>query len=168
MKYVVLLALLATLLVSCGGNPKATQIEPLLIQSTDAPAGDTIGPVQTSAQSMLMYFDLPANKEMRHQEIFKNGKRDGWATVFLYPSATDQEKVYSTFVQGLGSDAHPIDGLGERAMGTEFVPGDAGYDPDITFVRCGAIVFIRMSVPTADVVAYAKRLDQRLTPVLCQ
>lgn len=164
----IVLAFVAALLISCGGNSKASQIESLLIQPADIPAGDTAGSVQTSATSMLMYFDLPPNKEMRHQEVLRDGKRDGWTTVFLYPSAADQDAVYRKFVEGLGTDAHSIAGLGEKAMGTDYVPGDDGFDPDITFVRCGAVVFVRVTTPTQAAIDYAKRLDQRITPVLCQ
>lgn len=177
MKTWIVLGILAALLCACGGTaavptpaPTVAQaIGPLLIQTADIPPGDTADPVQSEVSGLLMYFNLPPKRELRHQELFKDGKRDGWTTVFLYPSTTDQKLVYQNFVTQIGDTGHPLDGIGEQSFGDEPTTDSSGSINDMVFVRCGAIAFISWDSPSMQTATdYAKRLDQRLTPILCK
>lgn len=178
-----LLIVALVLLAACGGDPapipqwqSATAVptavpldqvdlEPLLIQSGDLPAG--LSGAQVKDEAPAMFAGVPHPTKAIDQRFQRAGDTAGGITVLLYQSDADRDVAYADVVKGLGKGAVAQNGVGERAMAVnntdllEFV--------DLTFVRCHAVVHIRFSGTSepSDAAAYAKRLDKRLSSVVC-
>jgi hypothetical protein len=155
----IILGALAALLAGCGGA--ASKIESAMILPGDFPSDMQPGPMQTKAGG-LMFFNLPSADVVRYQEIFRGSELIGNIAVFVYPAAATRNTIYQTFVDGLGTDGHAVRNIGDQAAAQDSGDGLA----DLTFVRCTALVFVRLET-TQQTVDYAQRLDQRLAPIVC-
>lgn len=176
MKY--LLAVLMVVLVGCGSSTQPTAIpsstavplsqinlEPLLVQSGDLPAGLSGSQVRDEAPEMFR--DMPKYENVIYQRFENKGQVVGGITVFLYASGNDINSAYSSIEKGIGSGTEPLSDIGEKGIVAELSLLD-NTSTDILFVRCQAVVHIRMPGDKTDSTPYARRLDKRITPVVCQ
>jgi len=155
-------------------------LEPLLIQPGDLPAGFSGAQIKDVAPSM--FDDLPAAENTIDQRFERGGDTAGGVTVFLYGSTSKIEEAYALlmsieadYVALLTDDMNvqTVTGVGEQAIVSVVSLSMGGFtleSSDLDFVRCSAVVHIRMvGVADIDTIrAYAKRLDKRLEPVVCQ
>jgi len=147
------------------------QLDSIVIQEGDLPAGFSGAQIRDTAPEMFK--DLPSAQNTVYQQLEKEGDVAGGITIFLYDSQDNIETAYNLIVGGLLDDAKLSDEVGEKAIISSISITIADItikSVDMAFVRCGAVVHIRMS-GTDDVnsvVAYAKRLDNRLKTLICQ
>ena len=156
------------------------RLEPLLIQPGDLPAGFSVAQVKDVAPSM--FDDLPSAENTIDQRFERGGDTAGGVTVFLYDSTSEIEEAYALlmsieadYVALLtgGMNVQTVTGVGEQAIVSVLSLSVGGFtleSSDLAFIRCNAVVHIRMAgvVDIDTIKAYAKRLDSRLEPVVCQ
>lgn len=192
MRYILLAA--ALVLAGCGASPQPSQqavdqtfatigaglgatavpltaldLEPLLIQPGDLPAGVVGSQVKDKAPPVFK--DVPPPMKAIDQRFgLADGAIIGGVTVLLYDSPADLEKAYAVVVKGMGSSAYPSTEVGDKTriggltVRTQRIA-------EVTFVRCHALVSVSLSAtpqPDDDTLTYAKRLDKRLTPLVCR
>lgn len=198
----------ATLLPLPTVDPNATPVplaeinlEPLLIQPGDLPAGMsggqvTIGRPPDSNKPGGVARGLPMSDNEIHQQFERNGESTtnwvNWVSVFLYKSNNDVTTVYDLIRTGFpgswrSSDSAVIfekktlNNVGEKATIATMDDPIFSRLVDIVFVRCNAVVRIRMinsgrmtnrdqeiDVVATEAISYAKRLDTRLSQAVCR
>ena len=162
-----LACVLILLTAACGGPPRPADVdlEPLLIQAGDLPAGMTGAQVRDTAPAM---FDaVPKPDKAAYQQLQKNGSQVGGVTVLLYSAGDALSQAYTTVVDGMDDNAQPIAGVGEKAVVSE---NEVLVKlVEFAFTRCSALAHVRMvfSGNRDEVTAYAKRLDTRLQSAIC-
>lgn len=152
-------------------------LEPLLIQPGDLPSGYTGAQIRKMLPPM--YDGIPATQNQIHQDFAINGQTKGGVAIMLYDTVADSNVAYSFLLDGMNSDlihSQPVAGVGTRADVVVIslltgAPIDMGGD--LIFVRCTAVVSIRMTVlsrgmESDQLAAYAQRLDQRLAQAVCR
>lgn len=161
-------------LASCGSAgapavPSAIDLEPLLVQSGDLPAGVTGAQVRDVAPKM--FDQAPKADRVLYQQFASGAKQIGGVAVFLYKDADTRTQGYSVIAKDMGQ-TEVVAGLGDQAVVTLLSPQAAAYGldfADVLFQRCVAVVHVRISGPDSRVAAtaYAKRLDKRPAQVVC-
>ena len=146
------------------------EIEPLLIQQGDLPAG--FSGAQVSKFPPEMFNNLPEAENEIYQQFEKGGEPAGGVAVFLYGSEDKLELAYNTLVEGFTEDKIIINDVGEKAEYDYLyfdMLGVITENSDLSFIRCNALVHIRMSnEEQRPILSYAQRLDERLTQVICR
>lgn len=166
------------LLAACGGTPdviapttippttvplSALDLEPLLIQSGDLPAG--IAAAQVKDVAPLAFNGYPPTTKAIDQRFQRDGKAVGGVVVLLYEQQ-DNFNTARSLAMKISESSKPLDGVGEEAKA--FLGSDLLPIRGITFIRCRAIVDVSISnVTIEEVAAYAMRLDKRLSGVVC-
>lgn len=172
-------------LAACSATPmpmplSEVDLEPILILPGDLPAGLSGAQVRDSLPEM---FDEPPEAENQiYQQFQREGKAAGGVAVTLYESNADLDAAYTLLLGGFGDsdidssvtvERKVVSDVGERAetvtlQGT--ILGIVFDSVDLAFVRCGAVVHTRMSgsANLIDIVSYARRLDERLTSLVCR
>lgn len=154
-------------------------LEPLLIQPGDLPAGFSGAQVKDVAPSL--FDDLPTAENTMDQRFERGGDTAGGVTVFLYDSTSEIEEAYAlimsieadyALIMG-GMNVQTVAGVGEQAIVSVLSLPVGGFtleSSDLAFIRCNAVVHIRMAdvVDIDTIRVYAKRLDSRLESVVCQ
>ena len=190
MRRIVLGLALAGWLVACGATPQRTptplpptavptptpialadiDIEPLLIQDGDLPAG--LSGAQVRSTPPNMFRDVTGASNQIHQQFARGDDPAGGVAVFLFEDTAARDQAYAVILDGFGDTIEAVD-VGEQ--GAAFVPPEImrrqGLNSyDLLFSRCSAVAHIRMSgefMDIAMITAYAERLDQRLTEAVC-
>lgn len=182
MKRLLLLAVLT--LTSCGSaSPDAAQaptiaptalpptpialkdidLEPLLIQNGDLPAG--FSGAQIKDEAPAMFDKAPKPVKAIDQRLASKDDNAGGIVALLYETPEDTVKAYDMVVDGMGDKVKALEGVGEKAsvMADTLAAANLSFSEG-AFYRCGAVVHIRfVGIEDADAVeAYAKRLDKRL------
>ena len=177
-RLVVLIAALLGL-AACGGSPAAApattaaqaavpladiDLAPLLIQSGDLPAGLSGAQVKDTVPPGLNAVPTPA--KAIDQRFQANGNTAGGVVVLLYEASADVETAFRLAV-GEGKNSQPQYSVGDAAR--VWLPSDVVTRARVAFTRCHAYVDISIRQASVDeVTAYAKRLDQRLQPLICR
>lgn len=155
-------------------------IEPLLIQSGDLPSG--YEPGQVFDQAPEMFSNLPAPDLAIDQRFQKNGETKGGVTILIYEEQWKIDSTYGILQKGLDSNndseatksvSHEIKDIGEKAFYSYLhaeILSSVMDSQDLIFTRCTAVIYIRItdSMEEREIVAYAKRLDQRLKDLVCK
>jgi hypothetical protein len=169
------------------------KLEPLLVKSEDLPNDLLAGKLEYVAP--LSMSKLPVANKTIHQYFERNGEVKGGVVVLLYESNSSLEQAYNLVIDGMGesqvsappkpgtigemgnasleSEQEQLTNIGNQAtMGRLSVSmfGNKKEFIQLNFVRCHALVSIRMG-DTSDVTAisnYAKKLDERLTTLVCR
>jgi hypothetical protein len=147
-------------------------LEELLIMPGDLPTDFEGQQVKSELSPTLKAIEIPEGINMVSQ-AFRNGD---WAsegvTIVLYKSAEEAEKH---FTDKLNTDLPEVEGLGERSLISEGGTLCEGCAIQIIFIRCNALVFVDVfdQLRSRDTVyeiitTYAKRLDTRLQPLVCE
>lgn len=173
----------AVLLVACGGTPEtaalpalppeptkvpleAIELEPLLIQSGDLPAGLTGAQVLDTQPPAYEQMSMPPATKLIFQRFAKGSAPGGYVVVSLYKDAAQLDTAYAA----LDKDLH--------AVGVVTTPTEVGeigvlsvdnlFGAHFGFRRCAALVNIMLvGADGQSVLAYAKRLEKRLQPLVC-
>ena len=143
----------------------SVDLEPLLVQSGDLPAGMTGAQVKDAAPPAFKRYPLPT--KAIDQRFQRSGDVVGGVVVLLYENAADRDAAWAQAQQAITSSATPLPDVGEQAL----LLASSPQLPitSATFRRCAAIVDIGMDaqVQPNEISAYARRLDTRLTPLVC-
>jgi len=84
--------------------------------------------------------------------------------VLLYESPDDLESAYQMIVKGFdGAESVTEVGIIAAMSTSTLAPGD-----DLVFVECQAVAHIRMFEDQPSLIAYARRLDERLKNQVCR
>jgi hypothetical protein len=145
-------------------------LESLAIQEGDLPAGYSESQVRTILPEMFEGIPEPING--LYQQFEHDNEAAGGVSIIIYQAESTADKAYYQMQQGMGDDAKLFSGLGERAHITIInitMLGITMQTVDLLFIHCATIVYIRMSdtINTDYAVAYAERLDKRLSPYIC-
>lgn len=182
-----LLALTMTVLwlAACSATPtqiplSEINLEPILILPGDLPAGFSGAQVRDSLPEM--FGNLPEASNQTYQQFQRQGEAAGGVAVTLYESDSDRDVAYTLLLKGFGDSSSDsmtkterivVSNVGERAEAVTLQGSMLGIVldfADLAFVRCGAVVHIRFggSAGLTEIVSYARRLDERLTALVCR
>ena len=162
------LVLIPTAMLEPTLTPAPTQImladldlESILIQPGDLPAGYTGAQISKSLGDVFK--GVPQSINQASQQFEQNDRYAGGVGVAIFSKQTDPNDVYE--IVGW-SDGKSVPNLGEKSE----VEIDTYLDVvNLKFIRCSAVVNIQFYNTTdfVSVIAYAQRLDERLTPLVC-
>jgi len=159
-------------------------LESLLVLSGDLPAGLT--GAQVRDQVPEMFKDIGGYDNAIFREFERNGKHIGGVTIFLYESLDALDVAYDSIGDFGESGGKEIKNTGGEMKITVGNIPDVGEEAkywvvegsflgisldgaDLAFTRCHSVVHIRVDTANIDViVAYAKRLDKRITELVCR
>lgn len=149
--FIVLLAL-----VACGGpNLRTLNLEDVLIQDGDLPAGMTAGQITDgSSGDTTSVSGFVSRTERRIAP-------DGSVTVLLYEDDGALQRDFERVLPGVTADGVASTDVGTKAMTRGNI---------VMFVRCHALVIVRFAISRQmldQAMDYAKRLDSRLQPLVC-
>ncbi len=122
---------------------------------------------------MFQALPLPRAEQQLDQRFMHGGEVVGGVTAFRF--ATQADYAYDLLAARLAKDAAkeglkatPVREVGEHALAGR-VFASSGNTYDLVFQRGCVVTYIRMSQVESinDLIAYAKRLDQRLRLVVC-
>ncbi len=159
-------------------SPVASQdVESALVMAGDLPEGIIADAVSTTIDSRFSVLP-PANKAL--QQIFKrelDQKEVGGVSIFQYNTKEEADQAFNQMVGMVGENSHAVPEIGESSMLVSASVSILDYfftSGDVAFTRCNSTVYIRMEYRTneydetgAQLFEYAKKLDERLTPLLC-
>lgn len=147
----------------------------LLVQDGDLPSGVTAsGP--SSVPPLLA--DMPSPDWVGARTFDQSAKLGTGVAVFVYGKDVDRDRAYLFVLNGFGVNRKPIGNIGDDAQlatvagaltATEMQAKEKPVLADLTFRRCGAVVYVRMRSPKAEseIKAYGQRLDARLKAAVC-
>jgi hypothetical protein len=149
-------------------------LEPYLILPDDLPAGFSGGQVGDTLPEE--FSDISSFKNVIYQQFNNNGEFVGGVTIFLFEGNYVRDLAYEDiiggFPYGTNYSVDDVPNIGDKATfaikeGSELNHNSISY---LAFIRCHALVHISMSdISKADsVTAYATRLDERLSPLVCR
>lgn len=174
-------------LAACSASATPTPIplsqvnlEPILILPGDLPAGLSGAQVRDSLPEM--FGNLPEASNQIYQQFQRQGEAAGGVAATLYESDSDRDVAYTLLLKGFGDTSSgsitkteriAVSNVGERAEAVTLQGSMLGIVldfADLAFVRCGAVVHIRFggSADLTEIVSYARRLDERLTTLVCR
>ena len=145
------------------------KLESLLARSGDLPAGYSGTQIRHSAPGMSR--GVPAADKTTFQPFARHGRAAGGVSVFLYRDKSKIMKAYSAILSGI-ADAKPVANIGEKAalhVLTLSTGGVAFTGVEMAFIRCKSVVHLRFAGTTdvAAVRSYARRIDRRLSEIVC-
>ncbi len=150
-------------------------LEPLLIQSGDLPAGLTGAQVLDTPPPAYETLKVPKADKLIFQRLQRNGQPAGYIVVTVYESTAARDDAYTRVTDDVrkaaehgGGKPQETNDAGEHAVIVKEAPPLSGAKT--MFVRCRAVADILMTgdlVDEAAVLAYARRLDKRLQQAVC-
>jgi hypothetical protein len=166
-------------LPSATPEPTATRIplaelplEGILLASGDLPPG--IEGAQVVDGLPEGFANIPEPDRAITQYFQKDGLLAGGVNIAVYTS--DRFSTTAWNMLSSRSEFSPVSDVGEQAAAWE-TSSDLVSGAALVFVRCGAVTQVSFAVigsspldrvTTEHVTAYARRLDKRLQPLLCQ
>lgn len=146
-------------------------LEEILIIANDLPAGYSGGQAHEVTSEQFNWVLYKGINNL-YQEIAKDNAQVGGVTVFIYENANDALKAYHELVDALGDTYEELEDVGDEGVYYTLdtnVSGISVKNTSIVFRRCYATVNLGVSGSTdlMGISAYAKRLDERLQPLVC-
>ncbi len=161
-----LVLLLLIFLTSCGGVPTA-DIEPLLFQPGDLTAQYEAGQVSDGSDGGPLKnaedFTFRVQREIEPAPAQLPLRRN-YVAVALFENNDVLTRNFEKVLPELTERGQPASRVGEIAISS---------NTTLLFTRCNALVAVQVFIndePTADrkrLVRYGRRLDERLTPIVC-
>lgn len=155
-------------LVGCGmqlraPTPTPVNLESLIIQSGDLPAGLTAAQVLDTRPPAYDQIGMPQASKIIFQRLARGDAPGGFVVVSLYDNPAN---AYDTLAKSLGMVGvvtRPT-GIGEAAI----ISADKALGTTLAVKQCRAVVEVLFTQEDAQsVTAYATRLLSRLQPVIC-
>lgn len=171
-----------------GSVPVSGDIQGLLVASGDLPAGYTPGPITDTLPNEpggMPAASLVVGQKMDGPVFAVYMHASAMVGVRVYARAADAATGYQLLAQtqrsrvGPGDSAAEHSDIGEQALSvasSALIPNaqggkEAAYSSAIVFARCRAVItiaFLDAQDRTDTVLSYARSLDGRLRPLLCQ
>jgi hypothetical protein len=155
----------------------AKDVESSLAIAGDLPEGVIANEVTTTIDSRFIVLP-PAVKALR--QVFTrelDQKEVGSVSIFQYNTKEEADQAFSQLVGMVGNNSHAVPEIGDSSMFVSASVSILDYfftSGDVAFTRCNSTVHIRLEYRTnefdetgAQLFNYAKKLDERLTPLLC-
>lgn len=168
--------LVALLLASCASTAtpasrSALNIEALILPG-DLPAEFKVGPIGHTPPEIIQ--NAPPATQIFHQAVTEGRLTSEGVAVLIYEEQSEADAAYQQ-IAGVLEPEEPLQDfpeLGEKARYYEkFTNGYlSSYTTKIVYQRCRAVIFVSLFSPKAKaetVTAYAQKLNDRLTPLLC-
>lgn len=150
----------------------------ILVQPNDLPEGYVGGQV---TDGIPIYIDVRYKLPYQiHQEFEKNNENAGDVTVMIFNHNDIGNAVFGIAydMYGAGEVEHVEEGMllskdlhsSENRVNSPVNPPAKLTGMDLMFSRCDTVVYIRILdlENQDDIVSYAQRLDERLTPLVCR
>lgn len=165
----------------------AIDLEPLLYEPGDLP--EAYSKWQVSSGINRLFRDAPQPAGTLNIALKRNDVQAAVTSVLLYPDVEQRDAAYELAVSRRTEATHAIgpagrmdfptpeargSDLGERSaifLGSGFGTGEQA---EVAFTRCGAVVWVHVyggqqGERIGDLATrYARRLDSRLAPVVCE
>ncbi len=143
-------------------------LSPLLIQEGDLPAGYSGAQIRDEAPAP--FNRLPETQNQISQELAHSNTTGGRVSVFVYDSLADRDTAYSILIEDIMISGGEVTGRVGESDYTTYVYLMGTHYTALSFTRCGAVVNINLSgrQDQEAIIAYARRLDQRLEPIICR
>ncbi|MDP2885865.1 MAG: hypothetical protein Q8P51_12685 [Ignavibacteria bacterium] len=159
-------------------TPTLQELEKLLIQSGDLPAGFTGGQVREQAPGM--FSELPKPNFSIYQQLVLRGEQAGGVTLLVYPDSVKAREAFQGIVSGFAptedqslykQSIGTVDNIGESctqclglAQSEELLGMPLKDMGDIVSIRKAIISHVRMTgtADPQDLQSYLRRLDRRI------
>lgn len=165
-------------------TPTATSIplskinlDNILLVGGDLPEGFIAKPLGRYTNNPILV-DISGQEQMVIQEFSKTNEGIGLVSVYLFEEIVKRNQAYDIAISKLDEPSSigrtiksDINDIGEEGLlYFDYVIGNITISK-IIFVRCHAFVFLTRSMDDENssvLRAYAKKLDERLTNLICQ
>jgi hypothetical protein len=163
-------------LASCASTATPASLSALnieaLIMPGDLPAEFNVGPISHTLPEVIE--SAPPATQIFQQTVTEGRLTSEGVAVLVYERESKAEDAYQV-ITGLLEQEAPLQALpnvGEKARYYQkFTNGYlSSYTTKIVYHRCQAVILVSLFSPKAKaevVTAYAQKLDDRLTPLLC-
>lgn len=145
-------------------------LQALAILDGDLPPGYQGGQILDGLPKI--FEGIPPAELAFYQLIEREGSGAGGVAILFFPDADQVSQAYEHLLKGMViEETELISELGERAHVYIFYQAGVSFRfVDALFERCGAVVHIRLgdTFNKDEAISYAKKLDQRLSEVICQ
>ncbi len=159
-------------------SPVASQdVESALVVAGDLPEGIVANEVTTTMDGRFNVLP-PAVKALRQVFIRELDQKEvGSVSIFQYNTKEKADQAFNQLVGMVGNNSHAEPEIGDSSMFVSASVSILDYfftSGDVAFTRCTSTIHIRLEYRTseydetgAQLFDYAKKLDERLTPLLC-
>lgn len=135
----------------------------VILSEGDLPSGYAAAEINLDLGEMVDV--APSPDAFFSQDLAYNQQGSGFITLLLYEEETRIPQAYSLLADAMPGEKRELD-IGE--IGTV-----ANISPDavmLTFMRCHAVITIQLSGAAGEeeLLSYAARLDQRISPLICR
>jgi hypothetical protein len=156
-------------------SPTATRIplneidlKQILVPSAEMPNGY----IGSKTQDTLPNLDVPKPLSLIWQQLETEKDIVGGIRIYLYESKFDVQKAYETETESflrIDPDSSIADVGDMAAMVSFHAMGGTDTTNDLAFIRCMAVVSIRMiNAPRDVIIQYAQSIDQRIQNIICR
>lgn len=147
-------------------------LEEILIVPNDLPAGYSGGQAHEITIEQFTWVSYKGINNL-YQEIARDNAQVGGVTVFIYENTNDALKTYQELLDAIGDSYEELKDIGDKGVYSTIdmkISGISVKNVSLVFTRCNASVNLGISGTTdiMGVSAYAKRLDERLSPLVCK
>ena len=151
------------ILAGCSSSITFDDLEPLLVQEWNLPAGVTGS--QTLVDAPQMFEDVPPATIKIFRVFEKDNERNGGIAVFVYDDAETARNAYDIIFDGMGPFTTASD-IGEKSS-ISTLPPALPLSSDVLWGNCTYVAHVRIPASADDAYGYAKRVEARLTKEVC-
>ena len=145
-------------------------LQALAILDGDLPPGYQGGQILDGLPKI--FEGIPPTELAFYQLIEREGSGAGGVAILFFTGADRVSQAYDQLHQSMViEETESISGLGERSEVYIFYQAGVSFRfVDVLFERCGVVVHVRLgdTFNKDEAVSYAKKLDQRLSEVICR
>ncbi len=150
-------------------SPSSLHLESVLLWPGDLPSGFATSRLQSERSDLTKAAPEPAY--FVSQLISYTGQPGGRVEVLAYTDPATAASAYKAAVADFPSDLpQPVSVIVGEDRGTVASTFSSSQSVSLAFTRCNSLVVIQLlQTSSADTaLAYGKRLDSRLMPLICQ
>ena len=143
----------------------ALDLESILITSGDLPAGYEAAQIRSELSGFSKA--APTPDYYISQSFSYKGRMGGLIEILVYDDISNLQAAYKLTLNNLPGELNNVE-IGEGGEASAlFFPVEAA---SLSFFHCHAVVVIQFMETSvyADAVSYGKRLDERITPIVCR
>lgn len=144
-------------------------LEELVITEGDLPSNLEGGQIMASHSEYAL--DVPSPDYFFNRNIVQQstGNPRGFVEVLVYEDLSKLEDAYNSIIDYMVREEDSVEDFDIGDYGKVGYLSYIGQRASVVFVRCNAIVAIRLNtVGKNEVISYGVRLDERLQPLVCR